>query len=114
MSGHRSDVGNHLGPFADDLLARELPDLPADRRAATVEFVVGRARMMPAPLRLGVTVVAAAAAVVRRRVGSERSTAFFAATTLPVLGELARLVRSLGYAYVWETWPSTTPTGAST
>ena len=21
------------------------------------------------------------------------------------------LVRSLGYAYVWETWPTTTPTG---
>ncbi len=27
---------------------------------------------------------------------------------LPLLGEYVRLVRSLAYAYVWETWPDTT------
>ena len=32
---------------------------------------------------------------------------------LPLLGEYVRLIRSLGYAYVWETWPQTRPTGAA-
>jgi hypothetical protein len=31
---------------------------------------------------------------------------------LPFVGEYPRLTRSLGFAYVWEHWPSTTPTGA--
>jgi hypothetical protein len=31
---------------------------------------------------------------------------------LPLVGELARLIRSLGFAFVWETWPDSSPTGA--
>jgi hypothetical protein len=31
---------------------------------------------------------------------------------LPFVGEYPRLMRSLGFAYVWEHWPTTTPTGA--
>ena len=27
--------------------------------------------------------------------------------SLPLLGEYPRLIRSLGYAYVWERWPDT-------
>lgn len=98
--------------FADDLLARELPDLPADRRAATVAFACRRAREVPTPLRLGVTGLSIAAAGLRRAAGPDRTTAFLQRTTLPFVGELARMVRSLGFAYVWETWPATAPSGA--
>lgn len=112
MSGHPLDVEGGFGRFADSLLVRELPDLPDDRRFETVEFVSRRAHAMPTPLRLGVTAAAVAAGVARGRWGDDRTTAFLATTRLPVAGELARLVRSLAYAYVWETWPTTTPTGA--
>lgn len=98
--------------FADDLLSYELPDLPDDRRADTVHFVCRRASEVPGPLRLGVVTLSVFAALMRRFVGAERTTAFFRRTTLPFVGELARMVRSLGFAYVWETWPSTSPAGA--
>lgn len=98
--------------FADSLLAAELPDLPQDRRNDTVAFVCRRAREVPAPLRLGVATLSFAAGVAQRTVGVDRTTAFLQATTLPFVGELARMVRSLGLAFVWETWPATSPTGA--
>lgn len=111
MSDHPLDVGGGFGVFADALLAAELPDLPDDRRVETVAFVCRRARSIPGPLRLGVTVLSAAVGIVQQRYGPGPSTAFLRDTRLPVLGELARLVRSLGVAFVWETWPDTSPTG---
>lgn len=99
--------------FADALLALELPDLPIERRANAVAFVCRRAREVPTPLRLGVTALSIGAAVGQGLVGVDRTTAFLQATTLPFVGELARMVRSLGFAFIWETWPSTSPTGAA-
>jgi hypothetical protein len=32
---------------------------------------------------------------------------------LPILGEYPRLIRSLGYTYIWEHWPDTRTNGAS-
>lgn len=97
--------------FADRLLAVELPDLPADRRNATVSFIGRRVRQIPTPLRIGVELLAVGVGVLQRLVGVERSTDLIRRTPLPFVGELARLVRSLGFAYIWETWPSTSPTG---
>lgn len=99
--------------FADALLAAELPDLSDDRRAATVAFVCRRAQAVPTPLRLGVTVLATGAALTRRVAGPERTTTFLRTTGLPLVGELARMVRSLAFAFVWETWPATSPSGAA-
>lgn len=31
---------------------------------------------------------------------------------LPLVAEYPRLVRSLSFAYIWEHWPHTSPTGA--
>lgn len=114
MSGHPLSVEGGFGVFADALLTVELPDLPTDRRTTTVEFVCRRAREMPTPLRLGVVTLSAAAGIGQRLLGVDRTTALLRATTLPFVGELARMVRSLGMAFVWETWPSTSPTGAPT
>jgi hypothetical protein len=101
-----------FGVFADDLLAAELPELPVERRTETVAFVCRRAAQIPTPLRLGVIVLTIAVGSAHRLLGRSRTTSFLRRTSLPLVGELARLVRSLGFAYVWETWPATTELGA--
>lgn len=101
-----------FGRFADQLLELELPDLPSDRRHDTVAFVSRRAQQVPTPLRVGIIGLSVATAIGRRVVGDDTTVRFFRRTRLPLVAELARMVRSLGFAYVWETWPSTTPLGA--
>ena len=51
----------HVRPFADWLLARDLPGLGADRRRATVGFVLRRMDDLPEPMQLGVLLIALAA-----------------------------------------------------
>lgn len=101
-----------FGRFAERLLVLELPELPADRLDTTVDFVCRRARKVPGPLRAGVTVLATGTGVAERAVEPDRIVAFMRGTELPLVGELARMVRSLAFAFVWETWPDTSPTGA--
>ncbi len=98
--------------FADHLIARELPELPTERRALTVAFVCRRTASLPSPLLIGVSLLGVALGVALRIAGLDRTTTFLQATRLPFVGELARLVRSLGFAFVWETWPDTSPAGA--
>lgn len=98
--------------FADHLLGRELPDLAPDRRDAAVAFVCRRVGALPSPLLAGVALLTAAVGIGQRLVGVDRITTFLQATRLPFVGEMARLVRSLGFTFVWETWPDTSPTGA--
>ena len=102
-----------FGCFAGHLLARELPDLGDDRRTETVAFVCRRAAQMPTPLRLGLTTLSLGVAASLGLVGPERTTTMLQSTSLPFVGELARVVRSLGFAYIWETWPDTSPTGGA-
>lgn len=105
-------VEGGFGVFADSLIARDLPDLPDERRRETVVFVCGRAREVPTPLRLGVMALSAGAATGQRYAGVDRTTEFLRATRLPLVSELARMVRSLGFTFVWETWPTSSPTGS--
>jgi hypothetical protein len=112
VSGHPLSVAGGFGVFADALLAADLPDLPEDRRREAVAFVCRRAQEVPTPLRLGVTALAVGTGLARRVVGPDRTTTFLGTTTVPFVAELARMVRSLGFAFVWETWPATAPTGA--
>jgi hypothetical protein len=100
-----------LGEFADRLLTIELPDLPPTARHDTVTFVCRRANQMPSPLRLGLLFVCTAVGLAQRSLGSDRTTRFLQGSRLPLLGELPRMVRSLAFAYVWETWPDTSPSG---
>jgi len=101
-----------ISAFSDRLVARDLPDLPDERRAAVVAFVGHRVATLPTPMRLGVGMVALAVAAAGRLIGPDRVTGLLAAHPLPVLGEYVRLVRSLAYAYVWENWPATAAAGA--
>ena len=101
-----------FGLFADRLLTLELPDLDDAARAETVAFVCRRANQIPAPLRLGVVTLSTGVGLSQRIAGHERTTHALRPTHLPLVGELARMVRSLAFAFIWETWPDTSPTGA--
>jgi hypothetical protein len=113
VSDHPLSVEGGFGVFADALLALELPDLPIDRRGETVAFVCRRAAAVPTPLRVGVTGLSLGAGLAQRLIGVDRTTAFLRSTTLPFVGELARMVRSLGFTFIWESWPGTSPSGAA-
>lgn len=101
-----------FGRFADQLLERELPDLPSDRRFDTVAFICRRAQQVPTPLRVGIVGLSLGTGIGQRLVGDDAMVRFLRSTRLPFVAELARMVRSLGFAFVWETWPDTTPLGA--
>ncbi|MEY2444808.1 MAG: hypothetical protein QOE00_1388 [Ilumatobacteraceae bacterium] len=101
-----------VGPFADLLLAAELPELPADRRSEAVRFVTRRADAVPSFTRFGLTIIAVAFRGLMIVPGGRTAARALAARSLPLLGEYPRLIRSLGFAFVWEHWPDTLPNGA--
>ena len=101
-----------VAPFADLILRADLPDLPSDVRRETVGFVARRTTAIPAAMRAGLAVAAAAYRLVLMLPAGAQLVRWIAARPLPLLGEYPRLVRSLGYAFIWERWPDTSPTGA--
>ncbi len=94
----------------DIVLGHDFPDLESERRRVVVSFVVGRLGGLPGPMRLGVSIVASLVAIVRV-LGGDDMIVRLSRLGLPLVGEYFRLLRSLSYAYIWETWPDTTPTG---
>lgn len=102
-----------VGRFADSLLARDLPALDVDHRAEAVEFIERRVDGLPSVTKLGVIVISHGIDLVRRVVGQQRALDVATGLPLPLLSEYPRLVRSLGYTFVWETWPNTSTDGAS-
>ena len=102
-----------VDPFADALLAADLPNLMGGRRLEVVEFVRRRVETMPSLTRCGVTVIGAIYRTLLVVPLGSFAIRFLLARPLPILGEYPRLIRSLGYAYVWEHWPDTLPTGSS-
>ena len=104
--------GRLLAPFAEALVAQDLPALPPDRRRSAVEFTVARVGVMPGPMRVGVLAIAAAVRAVILLAGAGRTARVLADTSVPLIGEYVRLHRSLVYAYVWETWPTTRRDGS--
>lgn len=101
-----------VGPFADRLLALDLPGLAPARRAEVVAFTTRRVDGMPSVMRFGVLVIAAVLRPLLLLPGGGMLR-FVAKAPLPLIGEYVRLIRSLGYAFVWETWPDTRASGAA-
>jgi hypothetical protein len=101
-----------IAAFCDGLVAHDLPDLSDERRAEVVGFTGMRIAAMPGPMRIGVGLVALLVDGAGRVAGRRRLASFLARHPLPVVGEYVRLVRSLAFARVWDTWPDTTPSGA--
>ncbi len=102
-----------VGPFAVRLLALDFPALDPSRRDQAIAFTVRRVDGLPSVMRFGVIVIAGVFRGMLAVPGSETILRFFARTPLPLVGEYVRLVRSLGYAYIFETWPDTRPDGSS-
>lgn len=115
MSGSAIDSApsTAMGRFADGLLAADLPGLADERRHQTVAFVERRADGLPSFTRFGVRVIALKVHLLGRLLGHERVRAAVLRFPLPLVSEYPRLVRSLGYAYVWETWPDTRVDGSA-
>jgi hypothetical protein len=101
-----------VGPFAELLLTADLPHLASDRRAEVVDFVVGRAQAIPSLTRFGVTVIGLFYRALLTFPAGRSVARFLMSRPVPLLGEYPRLIRSLAYAYTWERWPDTLPTGA--
>ncbi len=100
-----------VAEFCEQVLASDLPDLPPDRRDVTVAFATRRIAGLPSPMKVAVGLVAVAVGGIGRAVGTSRVVRLLVARPLPIAGEYVRLVRSLTYAFVWETWPDTSPSG---
>lgn len=96
-----------VAPFADRLLAADVPALAPDRRREVVAFVGRRVDVLPSVIRIGVTLIAGLYLALLALPGGWWLAQRLADRPLPILGEYPRLVRSLGYAYIWERWPDT-------
>ena len=105
-------LGRIVGPFAEHLLTADLPQLPSARRDDVVRFIERRMATVPSFTRFGIMVIGLLYRVLLTVAVGRTVLRFLVARPLPLLGEYPRLVRSLGYAYIWERWPDTTPTGA--
>jgi hypothetical protein len=102
-----------IARFADGLLGADLPALAPDRRRAAVDFIGRRVEVLPSITRFGVLVIARTVDLVAMLIGRDRTRRAVVRLPVPLLAEYPRLVRSLGYAYVWESWPDTLVDGGS-
>jgi hypothetical protein len=99
-----------VGPTCEAIVRSDLPLLPDERQTIVVEFVGRRLLDLPTHMRYGVALIAFVIDGVRRSMGDDRLIAL-SRRPLPLIGEYFRLIRSLSFAYVWETWPDTQPDG---
>jgi hypothetical protein len=100
--------------FAEKLLASDLPGLTDDHLQRTAEFIERRVQVLPSITRLGVRIIGGAVDLLGRAIGRPRTLTTVTALPLPLIAEYPRLIRSLGYAFIWETWPDTAVDGATT
>jgi hypothetical protein len=98
--------------FAEILLASDLPGLTDDHLRRTAEFIERRVEVLPSITRFGVRVIGGTVDLLGRSIGQHRVLTAVTALPLPLLAEYPRLIRSLGFAYIWETWPDTAVDGA--
>lgn len=99
--------------FADGLLSNELPLLSDERRREAIDFIGRRVHVLPSLTRFGVLMIGRFVDLAGMLIGHSNVRRVVTTVPIPLLAEYPRLVRSLGFAYVWETWPDTTVDGAS-
>lgn len=100
-------------PFAHLLLSVDLPGLGGSQRDEVADFAVRHVDELPSVLRIGTLIIAAPMRVVVAAPGARRLLAWLIAHPIPLIGEYVRMVRSLAYTYIWETWPHTRPDGSA-
>jgi len=102
-----------VGSFAERLLAIDLPDLAPAKRREVIGFIAHRVESLPSFTRFGVLILGFIFRGLVAVPGGWGVARMLMNLPLPLVAEYPRLIRSLGFAYVWEHWPDTTPTGAS-
>ena len=107
-----STLSTPVARFADALLSDDLPGLAEDRRLETIAFIERRVAVLPSFTRFGVIVIGAVIGVLSSVIGPSRLIGFVTSKPIPLVSEYPRLVRSLGYAFIWETWPATQTDGS--
>ena len=95
--GSRSRLAATTAELADEVIARDLPLLTVEQRAAAVRIVLEAVAGLPDSVRPGVAVAGFAVRSVRRWPAAGR-----AAVRLPVTREYVRLVRGLALAAACE------------
>jgi len=101
-----------VATFAERLLALDLPDLPSSSRRAAVAFVGHRVDTLPSFTRFGVLLLGSVFRALLALPGGWSLARLVMRLPLPLVAEYPRLIRSLSFAYIWEHWPHTSPTGA--
>ncbi|MEO5722884.1 MAG: hypothetical protein ABIQ39_13355 [Ilumatobacteraceae bacterium] len=104
-----SPVRSHpiVAPFAERLLDSDVPALCAGQRIEVVSFICRRVDELPSFTRFGVFVIGSVFRAILALPRGWSVARRLAGWPLPLIGEYPRLVRSLGYAYIWERWPET-------
>jgi len=102
-----------VGSFAERLLAIDLPDLAPAKRREVIGFIAHRVDSLPSFTRFGVLFLGYIFRGMVAVPGGWSVARILMKLPLPLVAEYPRLIRSLGFAYVWEHWPDTTTTGAS-
>lgn len=111
VTPNEASTPSTVARFADGLLSSELPLLSDERRDETIEFIGRRVRVLPSLTRFGVLVIGRFVDVVGIVLGHSNVRRLVTTVPVPLLAEYPRLIRSLGFAYVWETWPDTAVDG---
>ncbi len=94
------------------ILAADLPDLDNDRLDEVTAFVERRIDQLVGPAGFGVRLVRMLMSALLAPPWRRFTLPVLTSIALPGFGDFVRLVRSLGYAYIWELWPDTSPEGA--
>lgn len=97
-------------PTIDLILRHDLPHLPVAHRKTVTNFTIHRLDTLPQHLFWGVGLIAFVLRIVSL-LGGRRLVVWASHQSLPVVSEFFRLVRSLSYSFIWESWPDTAPDG---
>ena len=111
VTSSRVKTPSTVARFADGLLSNELPLLSDERRWEAIEFIGRRVHVLPSLTRFGVLLIGLVVDIAGMLIGHSNVRRLVTTLPIPLLSEYPRLVRSLGFAYVWETWPDTTVEG---
>lgn len=109
MSGSRT-LSTVARPTIDAILRHDLPLLPVAHRKTVTNFTIQRLDTLPQHLFWGVGIIAFVMRVVSL-LGGASLVLWASHRSIPLVSEFFRLVRSLSYSFVWESWPDTEPTG---
>ena len=109
MSGPRT-LSTVARPTIELILRHDLPHLPVAHRKTVTNFVIHRLDTLPQHLFWGVGLIAFVLRIISL-LGGASFILWIGQRSIPLVSEFFRLVRSLSYSFIWESWPDTSPDG---